>query len=168
MFSTPCFIVALSVIIWKEIFPCQLFYGKFFMSIGKRLVEERERLKLDQEAIYTLAGISRQSYGSYENDRSIPKADFLNCIASLGFDITYIVTGLRVENIAHTPIELGYLRHCRLLATKGLAKKGLEGLVFLRESNGIKIEDMPGEYQAANDSLRFEAAQDKGDFKQGD
>ncbi|BEV09341.1 helix-turn-helix transcriptional regulator [Methylophilus sp. DW102] len=138
------------------------------MSIGMRLKEERERLHLEQEAVYTLAGISRQSYGSYENDRSLPKADFLAAIASIGFDIGYIITGLRAENVAHTPTELGYLRHCRLLATKGLAKKGLDGLVFLRESNGIKIDEMPSAYQAANDSLRFEAAQDKGDYKEGE
>lgn len=133
------------------------------MSIGKRLLEERERLHLKQDQVYEYANTSRQTLGAYENDRSKPKAEFLKSIAALGFDVGYIITGVRAENVAHTPTEMGYLRHCRLLATKKLERKGLEGLVFLRESSGIKIEDMPTYYQsateAANDSNHLKVAE---------
>lgn len=118
------------------------------MTIGKRLKEERERLHLKQEQLYEFAGVSRQTFGAYENDRSKPKSEFLAKIATFGFDVGYIITGVRAENVAHTPTEMGYLRQCRLLATKGLDRKGLDGLVFLRESNGIKLEDMPSAYQS--------------------
>lgn len=127
-----------------------------YMSIGKRLREERERLNLKQDQLHEFTGVTRRTQSSYENDQTKPKGEFLQKIATFGFDVGYIITGVRAENVAHTPTEMGYLRHCRLLATKGLERKGLDGLVFLRESNGIKLEDMPSSYQAesepANDS----------------
>ena len=83
------------------------------MSIGLRLKEERERLHLKQEQLYEFAGISRQTFGAYENDRSKPNGEFLQKIASFGFDVGYIITGVRAENVAHTPIENAYLRNCR-------------------------------------------------------
>ena len=117
------------------------------MSIGSRLREERERLKLTQPAIAEAAGTTKRTQFAYETDKTAPKGGYLARVASLGVDVGYVITGVRAENVAHTPTELGYLRHCRLLATKNLESQGLKGLVFLRESNGIKLEDMPRIYQ---------------------
>lgn len=117
------------------------------MSIGNRLREERERLKLSQPSMAGAAGTTKRTQFAYETDKTPPKASYLAKVASLGVDVGYVITGVRAENVAHTPTEMGYLRHCRLLATKGLDAQGLKGLVFLRESNGIKLEDMPLAYQ---------------------
>lgn len=121
------------------------------MTIGKRLREERERLKLSQPSMAGAAGTTKQTQYAYETDKTPPKASYLAKVASLGVDVGYVITGVRAENVAHTPTEMGYLRHCRLLATKGLDDQGLKGLVFLRESNGIKLEDMPNAYQPVAD-----------------
>lgn len=124
------------------------------MSIGKRLREERERLNLKQDQLHEITGVTRRTQSSYENDQTKPKGEFLQNIATFGFDVGYIITGVRAENVAHTPTEMGYLRHCRLLSTKGLECKGLDGLVFLRESNCIKLEDMPSGYQTLNENTK--------------
>lgn len=121
------------------------------MTIGIRLREERERLKLSQPSMAGAAGTTKQTQYAYETDKTPPKASYLAKVASLGVDVGYVITGVRAENVAHTPTEMGYLRHCRLLATKGLDGQGLKGLVFLRESNGIKLEDMPIAYQPTAD-----------------
>jgi transcriptional regulator with XRE-family HTH domain len=126
---------------------CQYNFGIFMGTIGSRLREERERLKLSQPAFGELGGVQKQAQLKYEKDDRSPDATYLSAIAMAGADVLYILTGIRGENVAHTPTEMGYLRHCRLLATKNLESEGLKGLVFLRESNGIKLEDMPDIYQ---------------------
>lgn len=117
------------------------------MTIGDRLKEERERLKLSQTSMGEAAETTKKTQIDYEKNNTPPKANYLAKVAILGVDVGYVVTGVRAENVAHTPTELGYLRQCRLLATKGLEGEGLKGLVFLRESNGISIDDMPNAYQ---------------------
>jgi len=116
-------------------------------TIGNRLKEERERMRLNQTSFGDLGGVKKQAQLKYEKDDRAPDAKYLADIAAGGADVLYILTGERTENVAHTPMELGYLRHCRLLATKGLEGEGLKGLAFLRESNGISIDDMPDAYQ---------------------
>lgn len=118
------------------------------MTIGSRLQEERDRLNLNQTAMAHAAGTTRRTQSAYETDRTPPKGGYLAKIAALGVDVGYVITGIRAENVAHTPTELGYLRHCRILATRNLHEQGLKGLQFLRESNGIPWTDMPAVYQA--------------------
>lgn len=110
------------------------------MTIGERLREERERLKLTQPAIAEAAGTTKQTQHAYETNRTPPKASYLSKVASLGIDVAYVVTGERLENTASTPTELAYLRNCRALARHGLAQKGLDGLTFLRQASGIELE----------------------------
>lgn len=118
------------------------------MTIGDRLKEERERLRLTQPSMADAAETTKKTQIDYEKNKTTPKGKYLAKVAVLGVDVGYVITGIRAENVAHTPTELGYLRHCRVLATKGLAEQGLKGLVFLRESNGISWDDMPTVYQS--------------------
>lgn len=120
--------------------------GEYFVTIGERLKQERERLKLSQPAMADAAGTTKKTQIDYEKNKTPPKGTYLAKVAALGVDVGYVITGVRAENVAHTPIEMGYLRQCRLLATRHLEDQGLKGLVFLRESNGISLEDMPEVY----------------------
>jgi transcriptional regulator with XRE-family HTH domain len=120
------------------------------MSIGARLREERERFKLAQTPFAELGGTTKQTQHAYESNRTTPKGSYLAKVAALGVDVVYVITGIRAENVAHNATELAYLRQCRVLATKGLAQQGLDGLNFLRTSNGIEWADMPAVYQSMN------------------
>lgn len=116
------------------------------MTIGNRLKEERERIAMTQPAFAEYANTTKKTQIDYEKDKTPPKGSYLAKVAELGVDVGYVITGLRAENVAHTPTELAYLRNCRLLRTKGLEGQGLQGLVFLREANGISTTDMPAAY----------------------
>lgn len=61
------------------------------ISIGVRIREERERLRLTQHVL----GVTPQSQRKYEKGESTPGADYLSNFARLGADILYVVTGQR-------------------------------------------------------------------------
>jgi hypothetical protein len=91
------------------------------------------------------AGTTKKTQIDYESDRTPPKATYLAAVAPYGVDVAYVVTGQRLVNVAGTPTELAYLRNCRALAKHGMAKQGLDGLTFLRESKGIKLHEDPSD-----------------------
>lgn len=112
------------------------------MSSGARLKEERERLRLTQPQITDITGTSKQTQSAYENGRTPPKSDFLAKLAAFGFDVSYIITGERLENTATTPTELSYLRICRKLAeADGGQKAGNAALLGVMASYGLKLNE---------------------------
>lgn len=69
------------------------------MSIGSRLKEERERLKINQTHFGAIGNVTKQAQINYESGRRLPRAGYLAAIAALGVDIQYIVTGIRSPNV---------------------------------------------------------------------
>lgn len=63
------------------------------MTFGTRLKEERKRLRETQKTLAEKIGIHHTSLLSYEKDTVIPPCTFLEKLATLGFDIQYIITG---------------------------------------------------------------------------
>lgn len=71
-------------------------------NIGARLQEERKRLGLNQEQLAEKLSISKRTQAGYEAGTSDPGAFYLNKgAAELGFDVLYIVTGLRSVAVVH-------------------------------------------------------------------
>lgn len=66
------------------------------MPIGHRLKEERERIGISQGDAALLAGVSRNSWGSYEREESVPGAGVLVALMGHGFDVNYILGGMRL------------------------------------------------------------------------
>ncbi|MDF1483713.1 helix-turn-helix transcriptional regulator [Ramlibacter sp. H39-3-26] len=66
------------------------------MSVGRRLVEERERLGMTQAAFFTACGVSKKAQFNFENDHNIPGGAYLIAAAAIGVDIAYVLTGQRV------------------------------------------------------------------------
>lgn len=65
------------------------------MSVGRRLVEERERLGMSQAAFFTACGVSKKAQFNFENDHNIPGGAYLISAAALGVDVAYVLTGQR-------------------------------------------------------------------------
>lgn len=63
------------------------------MSVGKRLIEERERLQLSQSAFFNACGVSKKAQYNFENDEQLPGAAYLIAADALGVDILYVLTG---------------------------------------------------------------------------
>ncbi len=63
-----------------------------------RLKEERKKLNYKQNELAEILEVSRQRMLRYENGESNPTPLFFEKLFHLGFDIQYIITGVRVEN----------------------------------------------------------------------
>lgn len=66
-------------------------------TFNERLRVERERLALTQLAVCELARVSKNTQVNYEGGKRSPDADYLMKIASAGFDVQYLLTGIRAE-----------------------------------------------------------------------
>lgn len=63
-------------------------------SVCLRLGEERKRLGLNQNKVATYCEVSIKTVGRWEKNIPIP-ADKLALLAQLGYDINYILTGVK-------------------------------------------------------------------------
>ena len=75
------------------------------MSVGKRLREERLRLKLSQEEFGQLGGVAKIAQFNYEKSKRRPDIDYLEKIYKNGVDILYVVTGRR-DDFSKDEVEL--------------------------------------------------------------
>lgn len=64
-------------------------------NVCLRLGEERKRLHLNQNKVATYCEVSIKTIGRWEKSIPIP-ADKLALLAQLGYDITYILTGVKL------------------------------------------------------------------------
>lgn len=66
-------------------------------DISVRLERERRRLGLDKAGAAAAAGVHPSTYRRWEIDRAVP-GDVLAALAEAGFDVQYIVTGIRLPD----------------------------------------------------------------------
>ncbi len=66
-------------------------------GIGKRLQEERKRLKLSADKFGSALGVSGNTQYNYESDARPPDVNYLRGAHDLGVDIYYVITGLRLQ-----------------------------------------------------------------------
>lgn len=62
---------------------------------GKRLVLERDRLKLKQVDVCALTGVSKTTQIKYESGERMPDIEYLCALNGRDFDVQFIVTGHR-------------------------------------------------------------------------
>ena len=77
-------------------------------GIGVRLRELRAQAGLTQDQLAEKMGVSKRTQGNYESGASDPPASYLNMAsAQLGFDVGYIVNGVRatLPNEALSEVE---------------------------------------------------------------
>ncbi|MEJ8675345.1 helix-turn-helix transcriptional regulator [Chromobacterium amazonense] len=65
------------------------------MTIGDRLREERNRLGMIQADAAKACGLGYTTYLGYEKGERFPGADALQKLHEFGFDVLYVVTGVR-------------------------------------------------------------------------
>lgn len=96
----------------KQKFTCQLILR--YTMFGTRLKEERNKVKLSQEAFGAFAGVSKQSQINYEKSERYPDLKYLQNISELGCDIQYIVIGVPSSSsiISKEQSEILSLFHC--------------------------------------------------------
>lgn len=71
--------------------------------LGKRLLEERERLSMTQPELAEKCGVTMRTQRNYEKGERSPDADYLAALAQQGLDVLYLLTGQRTQPVAPTP-----------------------------------------------------------------
>lgn len=69
------------------------------MDISERLRAERVRLKLTQEEMAALGGLSKLAQLRYEKGERKPDSAFLATLADAGVDVLYVITGERSKPV---------------------------------------------------------------------
>lgn len=64
------------------------------LHLGARLKEERLLHRYSQAGVSVSVGVSRLTQLNYESG-GMPTLPYLNAIATLGFDVAYVLTGVR-------------------------------------------------------------------------
>lgn len=75
------------------------------MSVGTRLKEERNRLRLSQNAMGVACGVTKRTQIHYEKDEVGASAAYLALAHDLGIDVAYVLIGER-ERLAPAEAEL--------------------------------------------------------------
>lgn len=127
------------------------------MTIGKRLKEERNRLKLNQTDFAVLAQTTKKSQIEYEKESTYPNAAYLAAIAEAGADVQYIITGIR-SDMALSPDEKQLLSLFRSVSSTGkmAAVGALQGIV----GSGTTISATQGG-QAAGPDIQNKAHKER-------
>ena len=78
------------------------------MTIGRRIKEERTRLKLKSKEFAEMVECHPVTQSNYETGKRIPDLEYLEKLAALGADVGYIVSGQRGP-VPLTPEETALL-----------------------------------------------------------
>lgn len=77
-------------------------------EIGKRLKEERLRLRYNQKDFAALGGVRSNAQSKYEHDHRSPSALYLGQIAAAGIDVLYVLTGSRSNLTDETEFNISF------------------------------------------------------------
>ena len=103
-------------------------------SFSKRLKDERKRLGMSQEEVAKKVSIHRETWSRYENDKITPGSTILLHAAKLGFDINYIMTGVR-EDSMHNVYPFRVSEESIDYKVNGLTKREQELLALYRNAD---------------------------------
>ena len=116
------------------------------MTISKRLLEERKRLKMNQTDFAEKAGTTKKSQIEYEKERLPAFATYLAAIAAVGVDVQYVLTGQRSADPVLTPKERLLLAAWKaaspelqtaVLAVLATGQSGVGGVNVGGDNNGL-------------------------------
>lgn len=69
-------------------------------GLSERLVIERERLGLSQETVRNTLGVAHSTFSRYENAKRLPDLGLAKRLSEMGYDMTYVITGKRLDQSA--------------------------------------------------------------------
>lgn len=103
-------------------------------SFSKRLKEERKRLGMSQEEVAKKVSVHRETWSRYENDKITPGSTILLYAAKLGFDINYVMTGMR-ERPTQNVYPFSVSEETTVYKVKGITKEEQALLTLYRDAD---------------------------------
>jgi len=87
------------------------------MTLAHRLRSEREARGLSQRELAAIGNVQTNAQGHYESGQRWPRAEYLSLIHAAGFDVQYIVTGVRtpLANMTLADHEYVVIKNFRLI-----------------------------------------------------
>ena len=77
---------------------------KYLDVISSRMAKERKRLGLEQTEVCKIVDISIPTLSRYENGKRSPDLVLSKRLSDLGYDVTYLITGKRLDESAGAPV----------------------------------------------------------------
>ncbi|CAM3810440.1 helix-turn-helix domain-containing protein [Xenorhabdus thuongxuanensis] len=113
-----------------------------FITIGKRLREEREKIGASQDLMAKTFGVSTRTWGEYERGKTAPNAAMLSMLATeYGFDINYIITGIRAAPVIISVEEQALIEHYRAMSEESRASMRAVGSAFAQSSLDKQVKN---------------------------
>ena len=75
--------------------------------LGQRLKEERKRVGFTQPQLGEIVSLTKRTVIDWEKDKSSPTGIQLAAMAKHGFDVSYLITGIRTQ-----PVEFQVMKYC--------------------------------------------------------
>jgi transcriptional regulator with XRE-family HTH domain len=113
----------------------QLFIAFYWRCMSNLLKENRKILNIQQKKIAGICDVSVNTVQNWEKGKPIP-SDKLALLAHQGFDVQYIVTGIRSTNLpqVESSTEAEQVSKLELLDTLELiVKEGKKGLELVKK-----------------------------------
>jgi len=107
--------------------------------LGERIKLLRQEIKWTQSQMADAVGVSKRTIIDWEKGVSSPNAVQLSALAAAGIDVTYIITGVRMdERMRHNiALMLNVTRGQEPAGTGSLTTKALEALSQVAESSAV-------------------------------
>lgn len=96
-------------------------------QIAERFTEERERLRFSQSDLANKLGVSREGLRKNEIGATALNADTLAIAVELGFDIQYVLSGIRSKNLEDVEKEVGAHVHIQSGGTGNVVQHAQAG-----------------------------------------
>jgi transcriptional regulator with XRE-family HTH domain len=126
-------------------------------NIWDRLRSERQRLRLDLADAARVTGVSISGYRRWEVDRVVP-GDALAALADAGFDIQFIVTGVRLpDRVQDVVATYGDQETDRAVRALRLVMEVGEELGIIKQLSAEQLQILVGyahQWAPTRDSLR--------------
>lgn len=81
---------------------------------GERLKAEREKCGLSQRKLAEMGGISPPTQVNYEKGGGNPPGDYWQLLAGIGFDVQYIFSGNKSDNLFIKPVPVEHVTVAQL------------------------------------------------------
>lgn len=124
---------------------CQQHWRIYLNTIGVRLKEERERLGMSQSVFGEAGGVRKNAQIKYEQDERKPDAGYLISIACIGVDVTYVLTGVRLDEPIRQNID-HMLRFTAAQDPTGMSESARLAVESARET-GVEVRARMAEEQ---------------------
>ncbi|MDE9589908.1 hypothetical protein [Xenorhabdus bovienii] len=111
-------------------------------TMGSRIIEERNRLNMNQSTFETFIECPRNSLWRYEQDEIPLEGTQLQRLAAIGFDAAYILTGNRIQRMDISTEEQEIIEQYRAMieASRLKVQEAGNSIAYGRNRESVRLK----------------------------